>query len=95
LKPPLVTKVFNLDYTAKIHNKRKAITNRFNESYKILKAESQSGIQFKKTNYAYYPLIFVSGQAVLKLMKFLKKRNIHAAIFLFILSKHTTLPRTY
>lgn len=81
----------NLDHIDIIRNKRKAITERFNE--KLLNHRSRKQIWHKNSenNYAYYPIIFESEEAMLKAMDFLKAHEIFTRRY-FYPSLANTLP---
>ncbi|TWH99139.1 dTDP-4-amino-4,6-dideoxygalactose transaminase [Flavobacterium tiangeerense] len=81
----------NLNHIDIIRNKRKTITERFSE--KLLNHRSRKQIWHKQSenNYAYYPIIFQSEEAMLKAMDFLKAHEIFTRRY-FYPSLANTLP---
>lgn len=81
----------NLDYITKIHEQRKAITLRYDEKLSGLKARKQKWHHASDNNYAYYPIVFESEEAMLKAMNFLKGHEIFTRRY-FYPSLASTLP---
>ncbi len=81
----------NLNHIESIHNKRKLLTERFDENLKGLKAykpQWQIGANF---NYAYYPLVLESEGLLLKIKKALDANEIFTRRY-FYPSLANTLP---
>lgn len=81
----------NLDHIDAIHTKRKAITERFNEKLQNHHSRKQIWHKQSENNYAYYPIIFESEEAMLKAMEFLKTHEIFTRRY-FYPSLANTLP---
>ena len=81
----------NLDHIDAIHNKRKAITERFNEKLQNHHSRKQIWHKQSENNYAYYPIIFESEEAMLKAMEFLKTHEFFTRRY-FYPSLANTLP---
>jgi dTDP-4-amino-4,6-dideoxygalactose transaminase len=81
----------NLDYIGEIHQKREAITERYDEKLKNLKARRPTWSDHSENKYAYYPLIFESEELMLKCMEYLKSHEIYSRRY-FYPSLANTLP---
>lgn len=81
----------NLDYISVIHQKRKAITLRYDEKLKNLKARRPNWNTRSENNYAYYPLVFESESLMLRCMDYLKQNEIFTRRY-FYPSLANTLP---
>jgi dTDP-4-amino-4,6-dideoxygalactose transaminase len=66
----------NLDYINDIHKKRKAITLRYEEKLKKLKARRPSWHNQSENNYAYFSIVFESEELMLKCMEYLKGQEV-------------------
>ena len=66
----------NLKYIQDIHDKRKLLSERYDEKLKNLKAEIPTWHKASKKNYAYYPIVFESEKLLLKCMDALNAREI-------------------
>ena len=81
----------NLDYIEQISQKRKALTERYDEKLKTLKARRPSWHNHSENNYAYYPIVFESEALMLKCMVYLKGNEIFTRRY-FYPSLANTLP---
>lgn len=81
----------NLEYITEIHNKRKAITERFNDNLLQHKSRKQTWHKESDNNYAYYPILFENEELMLKSMEFLKGYEIFTRRY-FYPSLANTLP---
>lgn len=68
--------LLNLKYISKIHEKRKSLTNLYNEKLKALKACRPLWHSKSLENYCYYPIVLESEELLLKLKKELDKQEI-------------------
>ncbi|ACU06803.1 DegT/DnrJ/EryC1/StrS aminotransferase [Flavobacteriaceae bacterium 3519-10] len=66
----------NLNYMELIHNKRKELCERYDFRLRNLKAIRPHWHGSSRNNYAYYPVIFESGELLLKCVEFLKINEI-------------------
>lgn len=81
----------NLDHINNIFDKRKAITERYNEKLQNHISRKQVWHNQSQNNYAYYPLIFDSEEAMLKAKEFLRTQEIFTRRY-FYPSLANTLP---
>jgi dTDP-4-amino-4,6-dideoxygalactose transaminase len=81
----------NLKYIAQIHEKRKAVCNRYDEKLKTLQAIKPVWHKMSQNNYAYYPLVFKSEELLLECMAHLKGYEIFTRRY-FYPSLANTLP---
>jgi len=81
----------NLKYLDEIHQKRKDVTEQYDENLKGLKARKPIWHNLSKENYAYYPLVFDDEQLMLKCMEHLKLSEIFTRRY-FYPSLANTLP---
>jgi len=81
----------NLKYIEAIHNKRKEISERYDEKLKGLKAVRPKWHKDSAQNYAYYPVVFESEELLLKSVQKLAGNNIGARRY-FYPSLANTLP---
>lgn len=81
----------NLSYIQAIHEKRKQLTNHYDEKLKNLKAYRPLWNDSSTLNYAYYPLIFENEALMLKCLNRLKGSEIFTRRY-FYPSLATTLP---
>ena len=81
----------NLKYIDHIHQKRKALTLRYDEKLKNLKAVRPMWHQESVNNFAYYPIIFESEELMLKCIEQLKLHEIFTRRY-FYPSLATSLP---
>lgn len=81
----------NLKYIDLIHEKRKGLSERYDEKLKNLKARSPIWHSDSKNNYAYYPLVFESEELMLKCIDHLNKQEIFTRRY-FYPSLATSLP---
>lgn len=66
----------NLKFTEPVHERRKAITERYDALLKDLKARRPEWHRSSENNYSYYPLVFGSEELMLKCMHDLKGHEI-------------------
>lgn len=66
----------NLQYIGAIHEKRKALTERFDEKLHNLKARRPVWHKDSENNYAYYPIVFESEELLLKCTAELQRHEI-------------------
>ena len=66
----------NLQFIHEIHEKRKALTRRFDEKLKTLKARRPTWHRQSENNYSYYPIIFESEALLLKCMNELQRHEV-------------------
>lgn len=66
----------NLNYIEAIHNKRKELTERYNQNLKNLDAVAQSWHPDATINYAYYPLVFNNTDLMMRCIDRLKANEI-------------------
>ncbi len=66
----------NLQYIEAIHQKRKALTERFDEKLRNLKARRPIWHKDSENNYAYYPIVFESEELLLKCTAELQRHEI-------------------
>lgn len=81
----------NLDYINKINTQRKALTERYDEKLKTLKARRPVWHTHSENNFAYYPIVFENEKAMLKSMDYLKTHEIFTRRY-FYPSLANTLP---
>lgn len=81
----------NLKYIGKIHNKRKALTERYNVKLKMLKAYRPIWHSLATENYPYYPLVLESEELLLKIKSVLDGNEIFTRRY-FYPSLANTLP---
>lgn len=81
----------NFKYIHEIHNKRKELTEYYNEKLKGLKATRPIWHKEGTLNYAYYPLVFETEELMLKCMEGLKGHEIFTRRY-FYPSLANTLP---
>jgi dTDP-4-amino-4,6-dideoxygalactose transaminase len=81
----------NLDYIAQISQKRKVITERYDEKLKTLRARRPIWHAHSENNYAYYPIVFESEELMLECMEYLKSHEIFCRRY-FYPSLAKTLP---
>lgn len=81
----------NLKYIDSIHEKRKALTERYEEKLKNLNARRPLWHQDSENNYAYYPLVFESEDRLLKTTAHLNLNEIFTRRY-FYPSLATSLP---
>ena len=81
----------NLKHIAAIHNKRKQLTEHFDENLKNLKADKPVWHSGANVNYAYYPLVLESEELLLKIKKTLDVHEIFTRRY-FYPSLANTLP---
>lgn len=66
----------NLQFIDKISEKRKALTERFDEKLKNLKAKRPVWHKDSENNYSYYPIVFESEELLLKCVNELQRHEI-------------------
>ena len=66
----------NLNYIQAIHDKRKLLTERYDEKLKNFKAIKPLWHRNSKPNYAYYPIVFDNEELLLKCIELLKMNEI-------------------
>ena len=66
----------NLNYIQEIHDQRKRLTDRYDESLKNLKAAKPIWHKESKPNYAYYPIVFETEALLLKCIETLNANEI-------------------
>ena len=66
----------NLNYNQAIHDKRKLLTDRYDEKLKSLKAIKPLWHTHSNPNYAYYPLVFESESLLLACFERLKLNEV-------------------
>lgn len=66
----------NLPYIGDIHTKRKELTVRYDLKLKGLRVVKPTWHKEATNNYAYYPIVFETEEAMLKAMEYLKGREI-------------------
>ena len=66
----------NLEYIDVIHEKRKALTERYNENLKDVNVVSPSWHKKATNNYAYHPVLFKDEQILLKIIHELNRNEI-------------------
>jgi len=81
----------NLNYTDKIHDKRKLLTQRYDHNLKQFKAVKPKWDPNSTKNFAYYPLIIESEELLLDCLAKLKAREIYCRRY-FYPSLATSLP---
>lgn len=81
----------NLKYIDHIHQKRKALTLRYDEKLKNLKAVRPVWHQESENNFAYYPIVFENEELMLKCIEQLKLHEIFTRRY-FYPSLATSLP---
>lgn len=81
----------NLDYIATIHQNREAITLRYDEKLKYLKARRPIWHSKSHNNFSYYPIVFESEDLLLQCMEYLKTHEIFTRRY-FYPSLANTLP---
>lgn len=81
----------NLTHIIDIQNKRKLITERYDERLKGHKSVKQTWHKLSQNNYAYYPILFETEEAMLKALEFLKEHEIYTRRY-FYPSLANTLP---
>jgi dTDP-4-amino-4,6-dideoxygalactose transaminase len=81
----------NLDYIEIIHNKRKILSEYYDEKLKHLKASKPLWQQEASMNYAYYPLVFESEELMLRCIDALERNEIFTRRY-FYPSLANTLP---
>ncbi|RDI58378.1 DegT/DnrJ/EryC1/StrS family aminotransferase [Flavobacterium glaciei] len=81
----------NLDYIATIHQKREAITLRYDEKLRNLKARRPIWHSKSHNNCSYYPIVFESEDLLLQCMEYLKTHEIFTRRY-FYPSLANTLP---
>lgn len=81
----------NLKYIDAIHQKRKELTERYDEKLKNLKARRPIWHKDSKNNFAYYPIVFESEELMLKCIEHLKLHEIFTRRY-FYPSLATSLP---
>lgn len=83
--------IVNLRHMADINQKRKALTERYNEKLKNLQARRPVWHTQSENNFAYYPLVFKSEELMLKCIEHLKLHEIFTRRY-FYPSLANTLP---
>ena len=73
----------NYNYIGMIHEKRKSISERYDEKLSALKATKPTWHQESNKNYAYYPVLFESSQLLLKCMDYLKQHEIYSRRYFY------------
>lgn len=68
--------LLNLNYIRVIHNKRKLLTEHYDEKLKNLKAVKPIWCKEASLNYAYYPIVLESEQLLIKIKQELDKNEI-------------------
>ncbi|MEO9021805.1 MAG: DegT/DnrJ/EryC1/StrS family aminotransferase [Ginsengibacter sp.] len=81
----------NLKYINEVHEKRKALTERYDEILENFKAKRPVWHKSSENNYAYYPIVFESEELMLKCIDYLKSREIFTRRY-FYPSLSSTLP---
>ncbi|MCY0979371.1 DegT/DnrJ/EryC1/StrS family aminotransferase [Chryseobacterium wangxinyae] len=81
----------NFSYIQKIHQKRKELSEYYNEKLKGLKARQPVWHKEGTLNYAYYPLVFDTEELMLKCMEGLQRHEIFTRRY-FYPSLASTLP---
>src|SRR5690554_5638815 len=66
----------NFPYINEIHSQRKKLTETYDRNLKTLKARKPSWHKGGSVNYAYYPLVFDSEEAMLKAKAYLEKHEV-------------------
>ena len=83
--------LMNLKWIDKIHEKRKLLTERYDDMLRNVKAVSQLWHPQASKNYAYYPVVFETEALLLKCVEILNGREIFARRY-FYPSLASTLP---
>lgn len=81
----------NLDYIEEISQKRKELTERYDQKLMTLKAKRPLWHKHSENNYAYYPIVFESEELMLNCMEYLKCSEIYTRRY-FYPSLANTLP---
>ncbi len=81
----------NIDHIAEIHNKRKLISKRYDEKLENHRSRKQVWHEQSNNNFAYYPILFETEEAMLNAMEFLKSSEIYTRRY-FYPSLANTLP---
>lgn len=81
----------NLKYLEAIHQKRKELTERYDEKLKNLKARRPIWHAASENNFAYYPLVFESEEFMLQCVELLKLNEVFTRRY-FYPSLATSLP---
>ena len=81
----------NLNHIDSIFKNRKAITKRYDEKLKNLKAKRPVWHSGSENNYAYYPVVFENEELLLKCMEYLQLNEIYTRRY-FYPSLANTLP---
>lgn len=81
----------NLKYIQKIHQKRKVISEHYDEKLRTLKVRRPFWHKESDNNYAYFPIVFENEELMLKCMEFLKAHEIFTRRY-FYPSLANTLP---
>ncbi|MBL4879796.1 MAG: DegT/DnrJ/EryC1/StrS family aminotransferase, partial [Oleispira sp.] len=79
----------NLDYIQAIHNKRKLLTDRYDEKLKNFKATKPLWHNDSITNYAYYPIVFDNEKLLLKCIDLLKMNEIFGRRYFYPSLSHS------
>ncbi|HVW99043.1 MAG TPA: DegT/DnrJ/EryC1/StrS family aminotransferase, partial [Candidatus Babeliaceae bacterium] len=83
--------LINLNYIDHIHQTRKLITERYDKKLKNLKATKPVWHDRSASNYAYYPLVFETGELMIRCIEHLKLHEIFTRRY-FYPSLTNTLP---
>ncbi|MGY3055263.1 dTDP-4-amino-4,6-dideoxygalactose transaminase [Pedobacter sp. UYEF25] len=81
----------NLDHINEVRNKRKLISDRYDERLKHHKSTKQIWHEQSQNNHAYHPILFESEASMLKAMHFLKANEVYTRRY-FYPSLANTLP---
>lgn len=81
----------NLKYIDRIHQQRKLLTERYEDKLRNLKARRPIWHAGSQNNYAYYPIVFQSGELMLRCVELLKSHEIFTRRY-FYPSLATALP---
>ena len=73
----------NFSYLEQIHEKRKKLTERYNEMLKNIKTSFPHWHQDGTMNYAYYPIVFESEELTIKCFESLKANEIFARRYFY------------
>lgn len=73
----------NIPYIEAIHNKRKELTELYDLKLKNLKVLKPLWHREASMNYAYYPIVFKTEEAMLKAMENLKRREIYTRRYFY------------
>ena len=79
----------NFKYIQAIHDKRKALTDRYDKKLKTFKAVKPLWHKDSKENYAYYPIVFDNEELLLKCIEVLKSNEIFGRRYFYPSLSHS------